>query len=371
MPTIIDTRHNAALLNDENPFKLAVFGLNVSGGCSITLAEGAIEVNWAETKQLAQAADRAGLDALVPVARWKGFGGKSNFNDRSFETFTWAAGVAAVTDRIQVFSTFHIPTLHPVRGAKECVTIDHISNGRFGLNVVAGWNEEEIGMFGSPQRGHDDRYAVAGEWLTLAKRLWSEDTFDFEGKYYSVPGAHSEPKPLQSPAPTLMSAGASPAGRDFAARHTDINFIVLPNLDGAKERIATIKEDARRTYGREIKVMSMAYIVCRDTEADARAYFDYYVREKGDWEAVTKMVAGLAENSASADYTTNQMALNLIGGYSALPLIGTPEQVVEGLAELAAVGLDGVTLSWVRYDDGIAQYRAQLLPLLQQAGLRR
>lgn len=80
---------DAPLLNSENAFKLAVFGANVSGGCAVTSAEGTIAVDWSETKRIAQAADAAGLDAMVPVARWKGPGGAVNFNDRSFETFTW------------------------------------------------------------------------------------------------------------------------------------------------------------------------------------------------------------------------------------------------------------------------------------------
>ena len=79
-------------------------------------------------------------------------GGSVNFNHRNFETFTWAAGLAASTDEIGVFATFHVPTVHPVRAAKEVVTIDHISGGRFGLNIVAGWNEREIAMFGKPQK---------------------------------------------------------------------------------------------------------------------------------------------------------------------------------------------------------------------------
>merc|ERR1711965_219420 len=98
-------------------------------------------------------------------------GGKVNFNHRNFETFTWAAGLAAKTEKIGVFATFHVPTVHPVRAAKEVATIDHISGGRFGLNIVAGWNEREIAMFGVPQKDHDIRYDVADDWISLCKEL--------------------------------------------------------------------------------------------------------------------------------------------------------------------------------------------------------
>ncbi|MCG8443763.1 MAG: hypothetical protein MI723_18330, partial [Caulobacterales bacterium] len=76
------------LLASDNKLKLAIFGLNVSGGCSMTDRPETLKVEWDESKRVAQAADRAGIDAVIPVARWKGMGGKVNFNHRNFETFT-------------------------------------------------------------------------------------------------------------------------------------------------------------------------------------------------------------------------------------------------------------------------------------------
>jgi dimethylsulfone monooxygenase len=124
----------------------------------------------------------------------------------------------------------HVPTVRPVRTAKEAATIDYIAGGRFTLNLVAGWNADEIRMFGAPQLDHHSRYALADEWLRLAKRLWTENDFDFAGRFFDVPAAYSEPKPVQQPWPAIMSAGNSPAGRDFAARHAEINFLLGPDL---------------------------------------------------------------------------------------------------------------------------------------------
>ena len=362
-------RERAVLLNGGSRFKLAVFGTNVSGGCSITEAEGGIAVTWPETKRIAQLADRAGLDALIPVARWKGFGGTTNFNDRCFETFTWAAGLAAVTERIQLFATMHVPTVHPVRAAKEAATIDHISGGRFGLNMVAGWNEAEVRMFGLTQRAHDDRYAVSDEWATLVKRIWAEDTFDFDGQYFQLPGVHSEPKPVQRPGPVIMSAGQSPAGSAFAARHADLQFIFLPDITQTAPTVAVLKAKAREQHGRDIKVMSLANVVCRETEQEARDFYRYYVHEKGDWAAAQNLAAGAAQNSQSADYDSAFLEA-IVAGYGAIPMVGTPDQIVDLMRKLADAGLDGVTLSWVDYEHGIEQYESELLPRLRAAGLR-
>jgi FMNH2-dependent dimethyl sulfone monooxygenase len=94
--------------------------------------------SWEENLRLARWADRLGLDAIVPIARWRGYGGEANLGDRSFETFTWATGLLAATRRIQVFATMHVPLGHPLAVAKMGATADHISGGRFGLNIVAG-----------------------------------------------------------------------------------------------------------------------------------------------------------------------------------------------------------------------------------------
>ncbi len=89
----------------------------------------------------------------MPVARWKGFGGKTNFNGSNFETYTWAAGLAQATENTAVFTTSHVPTVHPIMAAKQATTVDHISNGRFALNIVCGWFAPELEMFGAPHHG--------------------------------------------------------------------------------------------------------------------------------------------------------------------------------------------------------------------------
>jgi alkanesulfonate monooxygenase SsuD/methylene tetrahydromethanopterin reductase-like flavin-dependent oxidoreductase (luciferase family) len=116
-------------------------------------------------------ADCAGFEALVPVARWKGFGGATDFNGTCYETLAWAAGMGALTSHAAIFSTTHVPTIHPIVAAKQCTTVDHLSGGRFALNVVCGWYSQELRMFGLPPMDHDMRYAYAEEWLEVVRKL--------------------------------------------------------------------------------------------------------------------------------------------------------------------------------------------------------
>ena len=107
-------------------------------------------------------------------------------------------------------------------------TIDHISNGRFAINLVAGWFKNEFEMFNSIWRKHDQRYEYASEWVELVKRLWIENNeFDFQGKFFQGKGLWSQPKPLQQPRLPIMNAGSSTQGQNFSARHADMNFVML------------------------------------------------------------------------------------------------------------------------------------------------
>jgi hypothetical protein len=89
-----ETRRALNPLFNDNKLKLGLFGVNVSNGCAITTLEGRHKVTWPTNLAIAQVADRYGYEALVPVARWRGFGGDSNFNGTNFETYTWAAARA-------------------------------------------------------------------------------------------------------------------------------------------------------------------------------------------------------------------------------------------------------------------------------------
>ncbi len=360
------------ILHGPAPFKLAVFGANIAGGTNLTYAAGPPSVTWDESLRIAQAADTAGFDALIPVARWKNMGASDQPDrHRTFETFTWAAGLAAVTRNLDLFATVHVPMTHPLTAAKMAATVDHIAGGRFGLNVVAGWNALEFAMFGLEQEEHDERYARADEWMTFVQQAWANDhPFDFDGRFYSGRAVFSQPPPLAAPAPVVMSAGGSPAGRSFAAKHANINFIILPEQPLIAPTVQALKSDAYHSTGRNILVFGAVHIVCSDTEAEARALYHYAVHEQGDWQAAATALSLLVPNSQSADYDRAGMGAAIIGGFFATPLVGTPEQVVQSMSDIAAAGVDGVAVSWIDYEEGISRYARDLYPLMVEAGLR-
>lgn len=363
-------RHANVPVFNDNKLKLGIFGMNCSNGCTITHAPTSFEPTYQHNVKIAKLADQMGLELLVPVGRWKHFGGSTQFNANNLEVYTWATAMACNTDKLMVFATSHVPTVHPLLAAKQSATIDNISAGRFGLNIVCGWFRPEIEMFGIEQQDHDARYRMADEWLTVMKRAWTEQDFDHQGEFYKIKGGFLLPKPVQQPYPTLINAGSSQAGREFSARHVDYNFITITTEDEAKFLIKDVAERAA-VHKRECGVMTYGLVCCRDTEAEAREAYDNIVRH-GDWQAaenIMKML-GLESSSFGNQETVRNLGERFIAGWGGYPLVGTPEQVVDKMQGIHAMGIDGFILSWLDYAQELEYFGERVMPLLKQAGLR-
>src|SRR5579875_1561675 len=232
-------------LYSRNKLKLGVFGPNMSSGIALTKVPERWSGSWEDNLRLAQLLDEAGIEFMLPVARWKGNQGATNPQEATLETITWACGLLAQTKRITVFGTVHVPLVHPVFAAKQFVTADHISRGRFGLNIVAGWNQDEFDMFGIEQREHDIRYEYSAEWLSVVRQLWErEDTFDFEGRFLRLKGLQAQPKPYGGTRPVMMNAGGSVTGRAFATKHCDFLFATIRTLEQSEAEIRDARERA-------------------------------------------------------------------------------------------------------------------------------
>src|SRR5262245_51949051 len=198
-------------MRTRNALKLGMFGANCASARSATRVPERWPMTWPECLRLAKMADDAGIDFLLPIGRWKGYGGETDFHGTTFETVTWATGLLAATKRITIFGTVQAPLFHPLIAAKEFVTADHVGEGRLGLNSVAAWNEGEFERFGLQQRDHEGRYEYAQEWIDAVKRAWSEPgEFDFSGQYFKLSGVRAFPKPFGGTRPIIMNAGTTP-----------------------------------------------------------------------------------------------------------------------------------------------------------------
>ncbi len=360
---------------NQNRLKLGVFGINWVG-LAMTNVPGTLVPTWAASLEIGQLADRAGFEAIVPVSRWKSLipGKPGHRSSQALETFTWATAMAVSTQRAAVFATCHVAAFPPVLAAKQSATLDQISGGRFGLNVVAGWNAREPGMFGASMlHEHERRYGQAAEWIEIVQRVWtSEEEFDFHGEYYDIEGAYTEPRPAQSPWPVVMNAGLSEQGRAFSARYSDMAFVALQSDDpaAAAETVARYRSDANESSGRQVAVWTHGYVVHADTDERAHALADEMFAQ-GDVECADAFIAGVvATNSGLPEDVHNALRKSIVLGSGGFPLVGSTETIAQRIEMLSAAGIDGVLLTWHDYAAGLRRFTAEVLPLLEERGLR-
>jgi FMNH2-dependent dimethyl sulfone monooxygenase len=361
------TKRVHPMMNDQK-LKLGVFGMNCSNGLIISEAPTTFEMTWQQTLQIVTKADQMGFEIALPLGRWRGFGGTTNFNGTSFETYTYAAGLAQATKNIAVFATSHVSTVHPVVAAKQAATIDHISGGRFGINLVMGWFRPEMEMFGGSMRDHDLRYAYGDEWLDIVQRIWTTDEpFDYAGQFFQLKGVQGDPKPVQK-RPVLINAGTSGAGMDFAAKNVDFAFASVDKVENIKKYMA-VTEIAKSKYQRNVGVCASALVIARDSEDEARAVYQS-ILEHGDWVAAKNMMAVLGIESQSFNERLEKSQEKFVAGYGTNALIGTPRQIVEQLQVYSEQGLKGVVLYFLDYVKELDYFDEKIMPLLREAGLR-
>jgi alkanesulfonate monooxygenase SsuD/methylene tetrahydromethanopterin reductase-like flavin-dependent oxidoreductase (luciferase family) len=368
-------RDRIAMYNG-NALKIGLFGANCSSGRSATTVPERWSASWEDCLALAQVADGAGLDFMLPIARWKGYGGSTDFHGVSLETITWAVGLLCATKRMTVFGTVHAPLFHPLIAAKEFVTADHIGQGRVGVNIVCGWNEGEFDMFGVHQREHDERYDYAQEWVDIVKQAWTrDDTFDFDGKYLHLKAARAFPKPYGGTQPLMMNAGSSDVGQAFALRNCDAFFVATrgsrKSLAGNAAKVSEIKAQAA-SLGRAIEVFTVGQVICRPTQQEADDYYQHAIIDNADWGAIDGMLANKSitpQTIPPEEYEAKRryFASNAVGGY---PFVGTPDKVADELTTISQAGVRGIGLSFVNYLDEVLYFCAEVLPRLERAGVR-
>lgn len=362
---------NQSPMFNSNKLKLGIFSANCSSGMAVTKVPERWQNSWENNLKLVRQCDEAGLEFMLPIARWIGYGGDTDFHGGVLETVTWAGGLLAHSNNIQVFATVHTAFNHPIVSAKQLATIDQIGAGRVGLNVVAGWNKPEYDAFGVElPESHPERYARAQEWYDLVKKIWTDDNaFDWNGEYFNGKGIYGNPRPVQKHVP-ILNAAASVEGRQFAMRNADFLFTPVFDLEQAAATVADVRDKAA-AVGRDVGVFTFCTVVCRPTQQEAEDYLDYYANQNADWEAVDYLMKlqGMHAQSFTPEALAN-FRDRFAAGHGGYPLVGTPDHIADELEKLSATGLAGTTLAFVDYAEEFPYFRDEVLPRLEKKGLR-
>lgn len=332
-------------------------------------------------RQVAQAAEKIGLDYLFMADHWGSRGPHtrhSGVGDPILFAPMLSMHLLAATKHIGCISTLHTSWFHPVAIARMGATLDQMSKGRYGINMVTG-NGGGYGLISSEfdELGHDERYALASEVLEIVTQAWSQDKIDFKGKYFAIKGELLGPRSYRQPRPLIVSAGASGAGRDFAGHYAD--YIFMPG-QMADDELRARMDDMRATackYGRPenaIKAQIHASVIVRDTTEEAKAA-EEALAQRIDPEIVAEYITawrGLSmtykevhEALAGKDYRE----IGLLAG--ARKMHGSADDVADQIEyvhrELNCQGLALVLPIWK--PEEIFRIGETVLPRLQKKGI--
>jgi len=329
--------------------------------------------------------------------------------------------IAHATTRLGIGVTAALTYEHPYTFARRISTLDHLSGGRIGWNIVTGYLDSAARNLGlGRQLGHDERYDLADEYMEVVYKLWERSWEDgavvrdkvagihtdparvhpirHQGRYYDVPGFHlCEPSPQRTP--FLYQAGASPRGARFAARHAEATFISGPSKQVVKRGVDAVRT-AARAEGRDpdaLLVYAQALIVTGATEAEAQARLEDYRRhidieaaltllsgwtgvdfarhhlddtiEYIDTDAGRSALASLSAADPGRDWTVREAAEFIgLGGRGPI-IVGDPRQVADQLESWTDVtGADGFNLAFALPLEDMGLVVEHIVPELARRG---
>jgi dimethylsulfone monooxygenase len=354
---------------ESNKFLLGTFASNCSGGMTISTLDEGWDASWEKNLKLAQLLDDAGIDFMLPIARFTGYGGEKDFQGTVLETITWASALLASTKNLVVFATIQTAVNHPVAVAKQIATMSKIGQDRVGLNIVAGWNKPEYDALGLElPDDHETRYGYAQEWYDLIKKLWESDKpFDFDGKFFKTKGSYGKPYPNYIP--PIFNAAGSKNGREFAINNADFLFTPVSDLTRSQEEVSELKAEGH-AKGRKTNVMTFSHVICRPTQEEAEAEWDRQLNH-ADIGALDNLMNLMFAHAQSFPADIRQALRDRMAvGHGGFPLVGTPEKIAQSIEDLHHAGFSGTTLSFLDYVEEFPYFRDTVLPILKEKGLR-
>jgi FMNH2-dependent dimethyl sulfone monooxygenase len=326
------------------------YWMPVFGGWLRNVREEGMTIAWPYIRDLAAESERHGFDVTLIA--------ELNLNDikghraPSLDCWTLAPAVAAVTAKLELMlavrPNYHSPSL----AAKALSTLDTIAPGRLSLNVVSSWWREEAAQYGMPFDVHDARYARTQEWLEVVKRLLREDTVTHHGALYRLDAAVLEPKPTRSP-PVYMG-GESPKAKEVIAADADAYVMHGDEPEVIASKIADMSARRARAGRPPLTFGVSGYVICRDTEAAAKAELDRILDITSSQETYASyqdFVAGsqLESRVSLEEYSVSNRGLRT-------GLVGTPEQITDRLRAYEQAGIGLVLLQFSPQREEMARF---------------
>jgi pyrimidine oxygenase len=349
--------------------ELGVFYPSAYSGWLVTTESPTKNVDFAHAKEVVIAAEQAHLEFALSMVKFRGFGGPSHFWENALESFTLSAALAAVTERIRLFASNGVLALPPVYAAQMALTIDSVAPGRFGINIVSGWQKAEYEQMGvwPGEEHYTRRYDYSTEYVEIMKQLWDEGTCDFHGEFFDIKNARLAFEPPRKSF-EIVCAGQSERGMRFCAEQGDYNFILGVGLN-TPTAFTSLNEQLLHQgeiAGRDVGSIPTFMLIGAETDEQASARWRHYV-DHADRDALSWLI-----DQASLDTTAQEGATlktvtlperSVCMGFGTL--VGSYENLAHMLDEVAAVpGTKGIMLAFDEHVSGLGWFAERVQPLM-------
>ena len=350
--------------------KFGVFLPNGSNGYIISKAVEPYLPTYHHNLAITQEAEQQGLDFVLSMMKYKGFGGDTGYWDACLESFTLMSALAAKTKTIGLIPTVTLLSQHPAYIARMVSTLDDISGGRCGLNIVTGWNKpeyEQMGLWRGDEY-YDRRYEFAAEYVAILQDLWREGTCTRESEFFSLNNCSCLPMPGREI--PIVSAGQSPKGVNFVAQNAHQNF-VMAHPEKLKDISDSVKQKGA-ALGRKVGTYALFNMIIGESDTEAWEFGQRVIAE-ADTGAISNIITSASMDSnegGTADHLQEPLSQDLEVGnmaFMGFPTIyGSADTVAPKIDEIAAeTGVDGMLFSWADFVPGIRDFGQRVMPKLR------
>ena len=318
------------------------YWMPVFGGWLRNVTDESMQATWDYARRLTQRSEQIGYDLTLIAELF--LNDIKGIDAPSLDAWTTAAGLAAVTQSLELMVAVR-PTFHsPAMLAKQAANIDRISGGRLSLNVVSSWWSDEARRYGVHFEQHDDRYARTAEWLHIVSEAWKSPRTSFSGKYYKVEELIVEPKPVRLPRPVIYAGGESEAAKGLIASNCDAYVMHGDPPERIAEKIADMRR-RRDALGLPPMQYGVAgYAIVRDTQQEARDEVTRITNVQPGSPGYQNYQDWLTNTQLEQRVTLEEYSVSNRGLRSGL--VGTAEQVAERVAAFEKAGVDLLLLQF-------------------------
>ena len=349
--------------------RFGVFLPNGRNGYILSKAAPLYMPTYKHNLEITLEAERQGLDFVLSMIKFRGFGGETHFWDGCLDSINLTSALAAATTKIGLIATISLLTTHPAVAARMIATLDDISGGRGGLNIVTGWNKPEYAQMGLWPGDHyfERRYEFAREYLGILRSLWRTGHVDHLSEFFQLTDCVCEPQPSREI--PIVCAGQSPSGVRFTAELGDHNF-VMSSKNGLKKITERLGEVAAG-LGRNVGTYALFVIVAAETDAEAHAQANR-ILEGADTEAIAGVIGSAALDpvtGGTSDRLKETLSMPLDEGNMAFlsfpALIGSYQSVAQQMDAIEAeCGIEGMLLTFPDFVRGVRDFGTRIRPLL-------